>query len=114
MPEAQEFTDMRRHKRQKTRLRAGRIVDCDNNFLCDCVISDMSPGGARLKLPVDVVLPDEIILFDELENTVALATLRWRSGSNAGIEYDVPPAKAALFSMNRQRALARRYYALKD
>jgi hypothetical protein len=110
----QEFVEMRRHKRQKTRLRAGRVVDCGNKFICDCVISDMSPGGARLKLPVNVALPEELILFDELENTVALATLRWRDGTNAGIEYDIPPAKAALFSMNRQRALARRYYALKE
>lgn len=104
----------RRYKRQRTRLRAGRVADSSNTFLCDCLISDMSPAGARLKLPAEVDLPEEIVLFDELENTVALASLRWRSGCNAGIQYDVPPAKAALFSQNRQRALRRRYYALKD
>ncbi|NBN65375.1 PilZ domain-containing protein [Microvirga tunisiensis] len=106
--------DLRRHPRQRTRLRAGRLADPDNRFLCDCGIYDVSRGGARLTVPEDTLLPDELVLYDELTNTVALATVRWRAGSRVGISYDVPPAKLKYFSSPRLRALSQRYYALAD
>lgn len=106
--------DMRRHPRQRTRLRAGRLADADNHFLCDCAIYDVSKGGARLSVPEGVTLPEELVLYDELDRTVALATVRWRAGSRVGIAYDVAPAKLKYFSSPKIRALSQRYYALTD
>lgn len=104
--------DLRRHPRQRTRLRAGRLADAGNRFLCDCGIYDVSAGGARLTVPEGITLPEELVLYDELDNTVALATIRWRAGTRVGIAYDVAPAKMKYFSSPKLRALSQRYYAL--
>ncbi|ADZ69210.1 PilZ domain-containing protein [Polymorphum gilvum] len=107
-------SEHRRHPRRRTRLRTGKIADADNRFLSECTIFDVSAGGARLMVPEHLNLPAEIILFDDLEKTVALASVRWRRGNQVGIQYEVTPASLRYFASPKLRSLAQRYYARTD
>ncbi|MDJ0931785.1 PilZ domain-containing protein [Breoghania sp.] len=106
--------DARRHPRKPTRLRMGKIADLDDRFVSECVIRDLSPGGARLVLSAKISLPAIIVLFDELEDTIVPTTVRWRCGNETGINFDVPPAKLKHFRLSRLRSLAHRYYVVDD
>ena len=104
----------RRHRRRAMRLRMGKIADLDDHFLSECVIRDLSDGGARLVVSQQTALPDVIILFDELDATIVPATIRWRRGNEAGICFEVLPAELRQFRSSRLRSLAHRYYAVRD
>ncbi|WP_210203627.1 PilZ domain-containing protein [Breoghania corrubedonensis] len=106
--------EARSHPRRATRLRMGKIADLDDRFLSECAIRDLSAGGAKLIVAASVPLPDIIVLFDELEETIVPATVRWRRGNETGVSFDVPPAQLRHFRSRRLRALAYRYYAAKD
>ncbi|WP_150497536.1 PilZ domain-containing protein [Roseibium aquae] len=106
--------DQRLHPRRRTRLRPGKIATTGNTFLCECTIYDVSDAGARLRVAPNVVIPDEIIVLDEVQNTVAEAEVRWRDGLYIGVAYVLPPADLKLFSSEQLRGLTRRYYGVTD
>lgn len=104
--------EKRQHPRRRTRLRSGKVADLTDKFLCECMIFDVSDGGAGLLVPADLELPDEVLLFDDLDKTIAVARLVWRKGEQLGAAFEVPPAPVSMFNAKRLQALQFPYYAV--
>ena len=112
MTHRHQFKEQRLHPRRRARLRGGKLADLDDRFLTECTLFDVSDAGVGLLVPEDVVLPPELLLYDDLDKTIALARVCWRNGKQLGISYDVPPASVTLFNAQRLRALQYNRYAV--
>ena len=55
--------------------------------ISDCLILDVSPHGARLKLPTDVHLPTKLLIFDERSAKSYAAEFRWRRNREVGLYF---------------------------
>jgi hypothetical protein len=54
----------------------------------DCVIYDLSPSGARLKLTAFAALPDKFDLFILEKRRTFRAIVQWRAGDQAGVVFE--------------------------
>ena len=52
-----------------------------------CLVTDMSEGGARLRVSPTKPLPAHFQLRLSRAGTTHIADLRWRSGEEAGVEF---------------------------
>lgn len=78
--------DRRHHQRARV-LRRAKIVFNRGYGALDCVLLDLSPGGARLKLHSLFGVPDRFEL--RIENGPAYAaTVRYRETAAAGISFE--------------------------
>lgn len=93
-------SDRRRIARRRV-LRRARIVFRNGNASVDCVVLDMSDGGARLRLGDWLGLPDEFEL--RLENGPAhRVRVCYRAAEIAGVRFDdVAPTSGAIAAANR-------------
>ncbi|SFL51121.1 PilZ domain-containing protein [Methylobacterium pseudosasicola] len=53
----------------------------------DCVVRDVSLGGARIGVPVEATLPDCFDLFIPCRNETRRAFVAWRAGAMVGIGF---------------------------
>jgi hypothetical protein len=107
-----EALERRAGFRRRTRLRAGKLIDHEGTYLCDCLISDRSGPGARLGLPADIDLPSRLFLFEDDLAQVSEVRLVWRRALIAGVRYLDPPHGAVARAMRRR--FAAKYYALDE
>lgn len=92
------------------RLRAGRALDGEGRFLCDAIILDLSPCGARLRLADPARLPHTLWLFDEAGRRAAFARVVRRTAVEAGLAVCEWRALESLPPATRRR-LEAPYYA---
>lgn len=104
--------DQRRHPRRRTRLRSGKLADLSDKFLTECTIFDVSDGGIGMIVPEHLPLPEELLVYDDLEQTLAEIRVCWRKGKQVGVAYEIPPAPIKHFHANRLRALQFSRYAV--
>ena len=102
----------RNAKRQRTRLRSGKILDRANRFLIDAAIIDRSSAGLRLRLARDEPIPDVFRLFDEETGWVLGARLVWRRQALVGARLD--PGGPLPASPRHIAALRGKFYAMRD
>ena len=104
--------ELRNAKRQRTRLRSGKILDRANRFLIDAAIIDRSSAGLRLRLARDERIPDVFRLFDEETGWVLGARLVWRRQALVGVRLD--PGGPLPASPRQIAALRGKFYAMRD
>jgi hypothetical protein len=77
--------ERRRFDRQRV-LRRGRIVFRRGHGAIDCVLLDISPGGARLRAPGLLAVPErfELRLDDGFSHQVEV---RFRTAEFAGVQF---------------------------
>jgi len=78
--------DLRRSERVRTFL-AGRIVFHDGAYSYECVVRDMSEGGARVEIPSARMLPRRFYFLTSKGETAYDAELVWRTRLMAGIKF---------------------------
>jgi hypothetical protein len=78
--------DFRRSVRQRAFL-AGRIVFHDGAYSYECVVRDMSEGGARIEIPAARMLPRRFYFLTSKEEVAYDAELVWRTRLMAGIKF---------------------------
>lgn len=66
---------------------AGTISFNKGLTTCECVIRNISEGGARLDVSSAVSLPTFFHLFIPMQQKQLYAELKWRSESEAGIQF---------------------------
>jgi len=109
----QETGERRRAFRRRTRLRTGKLLDAENNFLFDCWIHDRSHLGARLRAHTEIPTLDPVGFYEDQFERILEARIVWRRGQECGIAFTFsgrlkPPTRV-------QKAYLRgRYYAVKD
>ena len=75
-------------KRASRRVRTvvtGRIVFNEGRSRVDCIVRDMSAGGARLRMVRPTIVPDAFELVVPLKETSYPASVRWRAGDEIGV-----------------------------
>jgi hypothetical protein len=88
-------------KRTVPRLRSflkGRIIFNGGQTNLECLIRDVSAGGARLELSASVTLPDRFDLYLPHREATCKAHVQWRRGSQLGVAFEAlesaPPMPA--------------------
>ena len=107
-----ESDERRLDRRQRTRLRSGKIVDRTGRFVTDCLLHDLSATGGRLRVAPAVVLPPAIQVYDDQTGLVRDAVVLWRKDGEAGVRFapalDTPESRRVAAEMRRK------FYAVKD
>ena len=106
------MAEQRNAKRQRTRLRSGKILDRANRFLIDVAIIDRSSAGLRLRLARDQAIPDVFRLFDDETGLVLGARLVWRRQALVGARLD--PGGPLPASPRQIAGLRGKFYAMRD
>ena len=99
--------------RRRTRLRAAKIIDGANVFLCEAMIQDRSSRGLRLLLARDVCLPGRFGVHDDLTGEVVTVTTVWRRARTLGVRIQQWGPASALKPSQRS-ALSGKYYGVRD
>ncbi|MBX9840881.1 MAG: PilZ domain-containing protein [Xanthobacteraceae bacterium] len=104
------FGDRRSHPRV-TVNRVARIYAEQAGVNCECTITDISEGGARLFVP-EVNLPEQFVLLISGDKvTREECRVAWRLGGEMGVQFvtrSVEQARAPV--VNELRALAQRRF----
>ena len=97
--------DRRGDQRRRTRLRSGKIINDNGQFV------DRSSVGGKLRLPKSSSLPARVMLYDDQSGELLHATVIWRRDREAGIRF------TATERSERSRAIAdamrRKFYAMR-
>lgn len=85
--------DDRRSERRLRALKHARIIFNNGYGVFDCVIRNLSPGGALLDLPSMLGVPSHFdIVIDAARRP---CTVRWHTDHLMGVHFDDAVAKAA-------------------
>lgn len=76
--------ERRTEVRRRVHLRSGKILNCKNQFLTECLFKNRTRFGTHLQLAVHVPLPRSIQLYDDHQSTLVNARVIWQRGRNAG------------------------------
>jgi hypothetical protein len=88
------FTAMTEEKRiipRRRVLKGGKIISADDAQVIDCMIRNMSVGGARLEVPTTIPIPHEFTLLDVQTGRRYPAKMAWRRGEQMGVEFGDEP-----------------------
>lgn len=98
--------------RSRTRLRSGKVMSADGQFVAECLIANRSIQGGLLRLPGTIALPGRILLYDDQSGDLLAATVIWRRGRQIGIRFGVAERSARLQSIAGN--MRRKFYAVRD
>lgn len=68
-------------------LKGGSILSGIANSEIACSIRYMHAGGAELRVPGDVPVPSEFLLYVPVDRTCYRCELRWRVGQRIGVKF---------------------------
>lgn len=81
-------TGVRRRAMTRARtLLAGKIIIRGGMMSPDCVIRDLSPDGARVRVPRTILLPSSVGLLVTKDGVLFDAVVVWRRGDEAGLTF---------------------------
>jgi len=79
--------DEQRRSRRPRVLLSGRLVYGPDRLTIDCVIRDLTPEGARLKLAGSAVLPGPIVLIEVGSGMSHACEISWRRLPEIGVSF---------------------------
>ena len=71
-------------------LNGGKLIVNDGQSVIDCVIRDMSEGGARVRITIPTMLPKQLEMLVVKNNMLYPAEVRWNRNSEAGLQFTGP------------------------
>lgn len=74
-------------------LKGAAILTGVNNSEVRCMVRNMHPKGAELKVPIDARVPDEFLLYVPTDGVGYKAVVRWRREDRIGVEFTGTEAK---------------------
>jgi hypothetical protein len=81
-------TDEQRHAGHRARtLLKGKIIIRGGMMSPDCVIRDLSPDGARVRVSHTILLPSSVGLLVIKDGVLFDAVVAWRKGDEAGLAF---------------------------
>ena len=90
----QATIEQRQYRRQRV-LKDGKI-HLGIATVIDAVVRDLSSGGAKLKVPAHIAIPDSFNLQIGIDKQLHAVEVRWRSGELMGVKFiDEPDRPAA-------------------
>ena len=71
-------------------LNGGKLIVNDGQSVIDCVIRDMSEGGAKVRITIPTMLPKQLEMLVVKNNMLYPAEVRWNRNSEAGLMFTGP------------------------
>ena len=71
-------------------LRGAVVFYAENTITARCMIRDLTPYGAQLKILQDVPVPDTAILHLDTDEMRIPFKAAWRRGNTLGVKFDEP------------------------
>ncbi len=71
-------------------LLKGRMIFPNKQSTMDCIVRDISDGGARLHLGHHDLVPDHFDLYVPLKEATFAVAVRWRSHDEVGVMFVTP------------------------
>ena len=84
----------RRAERAHT-LRRARIIFDNRMSVFDCIIRDISTGGAKIEVPSPLGIPGHFELAEGAASHGHMCTVRWRADVALGVSFDDAQMQAA-------------------
>jgi hypothetical protein len=103
--------EKRSRRRQRTRLRTGKILDFHNHFIVECSVHDRSVSGVRIRLLKAANIPQILRIYDDERQTLTSAAVVWHRDFELGLRY-LRESEESRIKTKDLEALARRYYAV--
>lgn len=97
--------------RRRTRLRSGKVIGADGQFVSECLIANRSSQGGLMRLPTSLALPDRILVYDDQSGDLIAATIIWRRDRDVGLRFGAPEPMARLASI--ADSMRRKFYAVR-
>ena len=98
--------ERRKHIRKPTYL-GGRIAFNHLYATMDCLVRNMSPGGARLIFSGPVVLPENFVLSIPAREKAINARVAWRSADEVGVVFNIEAPSREVVSLEMARRIRR-------
>ena len=80
--------DNRRAAARYRTLKGAKAVFNNGNSVVDCVLRDLSDGGARLKVETAVGFPDHFTLIVEADRGRRACKVMWRTAKEIGVTFE--------------------------
>jgi PilZ domain len=103
--------EQRVEERKRTRLRSGKLVTLEGQFLTECHFQNLAEGGARIRIVTQTAVPDRFWLFDDQYCGALITQVVWRRDTDFGVRF-VPDTNIAPLSDRVLHALSGKYYSL--
>lgn len=98
--------------RRRTRLRSGKLIRKDGQFLCECLVNNLSASGCRLRLPsVTPDLQPSLYFYDDQSEQLFQARTIWKSERDLGLR--LMPCLPNALHRSIAGAMRRKFYALR-
>lgn len=65
----------------------GKILSPDGSHTVDCVVKDISEGGALVNVPPNMMLPSRVYLWQAETGTLFECDVRWRKLDLVGLHF---------------------------
>lgn len=85
----QTQTEKRGSQRQRV-LHTGKLSLNNGASVLDCVVRDLSPYGARVRLTIPTLLPQTLEFLNLKTNIVRTAEVKWSRNSEVGLMFTGP------------------------
>ena len=95
----------RLHERESVSIKGKLVCVADKSYTLDCMIVDLSQGGARVELREEGEIPDEVLLFEMDKQNIYECLVRWRKGRQAGLHFIDICSKAVRQALMDDQAL---------
>jgi hypothetical protein len=103
--------EKRVEERKKTRLRSGKLISLDGQFLTECHFQNLAGGGARIRIVTQCVVPNRFWLFDDQYCSALITEIVWHKDAEYGVRFaqdsSVVPLNETILN-----TLAGKYYSL--
>jgi hypothetical protein len=84
------MSDIRQSTRTRTFLKATLTFDDPRRLPLECIVRDLSPGGARLSVAPSNILPNQFRLAIPKKDLEVIGVVCWRNGPDVGIAFVIP------------------------
>ncbi|MBO6716766.1 MAG: PilZ domain-containing protein [Rhizobiaceae bacterium] len=68
-------------------LKGASILSGIKNSEIGCTVRNMHEQGAELRVPAEMTVPDQFLLYVPVDRTAYRCELRWRAGERCGVEF---------------------------
>ena len=78
----------RRHQSRSRTLKSARILLNHHQSVIDCVVRNLSPTGACLKVETTFGIPDRFDVMFDVDKSIRSCHLIWHKDKLIGVEFD--------------------------
>jgi hypothetical protein len=78
----------RRHRLRSRTLKSARILLNHHQSVIDCVVRNLSPTGACLKVETTFGIPDRFDVMFDVDKSIRTCRLIWHKDRQIGVEFE--------------------------